>query len=66
MIGVLRGYVRAVDAVNYRVGRVVMYGIFVMMAILLWSSFSKTFLLPTLWTLETAQFALVTKGRDGI
>ncbi len=29
-----------------------------MMAILLWSSFSKTFLLPSLWTLEMAQFAL--------
>jgi TRAP-type mannitol/chloroaromatic compound transport system permease small subunit len=35
-----------------------MYLIFVMMAILLWSSFSKTFLLPSLWTLEMAQFAL--------
>ncbi|MEM7075801.1 MAG: TRAP transporter small permease subunit, partial [Pseudomonadota bacterium] len=30
-----------------------------MMAILLWSSFSKTFLLPSLWTLEMAQFAMV-------
>ena len=36
-----------------------MYGIFVMMAILLWSSFSKAFLLPSLWTLEMAQFAMV-------
>lgn len=36
-----------------------MYGIFVMMAILLWSSISKTFFLPSLWTLEMAQFALV-------
>ena len=31
-----------------------------MMGILLWSSISKTFFLPSLWTLETAQFALVT------
>lgn len=30
-----------------------------MMAILLWSSFSKAFLLPSLWTLEMAQFAMV-------
>ena len=52
-------YVRAVDAVNYRVGRVIMYGIFVMAAILLWSSVSKTFFLPSLWTLEMAQFAMV-------
>ncbi len=36
-----------------------MYGIFVMMAILLWSSISKTFFLPSLWTLEIAQFAMV-------
>lgn len=52
-------YVRWVDAVNYRIGRVMMYGVFVMMAILLWSSISKTFFLPTLWTLEMAQFAMV-------
>lgn len=52
-------YVRWVDAVNYRIGRVMMYCIFVMMAILLWSSISKTFFLPTLWTLEMAQFAMV-------
>jgi TRAP-type mannitol/chloroaromatic compound transport system permease small subunit len=53
-------YVRTVDRVNYRIGRVMMYGIFVMMAILLWSSISKTFFLPSLWTLEVAQFAMVT------
>eukprot|EP00439_Symbiodinium_sp_Y106_P088405 s1_g941.t1 len=52
-------YVRTVDAVNYRIGRVMMYGIFVMMGILLWSSISKTFFLPSLWTLEVAQFAMV-------
>lgn len=34
-------YVRVVEAVNYRVGRAAMYLIFVLMAILLWSSFSK-------------------------
>ncbi|MEM9277316.1 MAG: TRAP transporter small permease subunit [Pseudomonadota bacterium] len=53
-------YVRAVDALNYRIGRVMMYGIFVMVGILLWSSVSKTFFNPSLWTLEIAQFALVT------
>ncbi len=37
-----------------------MYGIFVMMGILLWSSISKTFFDPSLWTLEMAQFAMVT------
>jgi TRAP-type mannitol/chloroaromatic compound transport system permease small subunit len=58
-VSFIRGYIRIVDAINYRLGRIVMYGIFVMMAILLWSSFSKTFLLPSLWTLEMAQFAMV-------
>jgi len=52
-------YVSIVDAINYRVGRLVMYGIFVMIAILAWSSISKTFFLPSLWTLEMAQFAMV-------
>jgi TRAP-type mannitol/chloroaromatic compound transport system permease small subunit len=59
MNGVLRSYIRVVDAVNYRVGRVIMYGLFVLMGILLWSSVSKTFFLPSLWTLEMAQFAMV-------
>ena len=52
-------YVRGVDWLNRGLGRIVMYGIFVMAAILLWSSFSKTFMRPSLWTLEMAQFAMV-------
>ena len=52
-------YVTFVEALNYRLGRIVMYGIFVMIGVLLWSSISKTFFLPSLWTLETAQFAMV-------
>ncbi|NKB72136.1 MAG: TRAP transporter small permease subunit [Candidatus Latescibacteria bacterium] len=52
-------YVRFVDSMNRRVGRIAMYGILVMGAVLLWSSFSKTFLTPSLWTLEVAQFAMV-------
>ncbi|OIP84130.1 MAG: C4-dicarboxylate ABC transporter [Rhodobacterales bacterium CG2_30_65_12] len=59
MLKFARTYIRIVDAVNYRLGRIMMYGIFVMMAILLWSSISKTFFLPSLWTLEMAQFAMV-------
>jgi TRAP-type mannitol/chloroaromatic compound transport system permease small subunit len=55
----LRGYIAWIDRINRWIGRVVMYGIFVMMGILLWSSISKTFLLPSLWTLEMAQFAMV-------
>jgi len=52
-------YVRYVDAFNRVVGRIAMYGIFAMMGILLYSSIKKTFFLPPLWTLETAQFFMV-------
>ena len=52
-------YVRCIDGFNRRLGRFVMYGIFVLVAILLWSSISKTFFTPSLWTLEAAQFAMV-------
>jgi len=55
----MRGFIRVVDAINYRLGRVAMYGIFALMAVLLWSSISKTFFLPSLWTLEMAQFMMV-------
>ena len=55
----MRGYILVVDTVNRRVGRVIMYGMFAIMAILLWSSLSKTFFNPSLWTLEMAQFAMV-------
>ncbi|GAB5436302.1 TRAP transporter small permease subunit [Falsiruegeria mediterranea] len=54
-----RRYIAWIDGMNRLIGRVVMYGIFVMMGILLWSSISKTFFLPSLWTLEMAQFAMV-------
>ncbi len=59
MQGLMRGYIRGVDGVNLRIGRIAMYGIFVLMGILLWSSVSKTFFLPSLWTLEMAQFVMV-------
>lgn len=55
----MQGYIRLIDGINYRIGRIVMYGIFVLMGILLWSSINKTLFLPSLWTLEMAQFAMV-------
>ncbi|MEM7047020.1 MAG: TRAP transporter small permease subunit [Pseudomonadota bacterium] len=58
MIGFITRYVRFVDAMNRRLGRAVMYLLFVMMGILLYSSISKTFFTPSLWTLEMAQFTL--------
>ena len=61
----MRRYVRVVDALNHRIGRVTMYGIFAMMGILFWSTATKVGsdlgfgINPSLWTLETAQFAMV-------
>lgn len=57
---IIKTYVRYVDAVNRVVGLFAMYLIFAMMAILLYSSISKALVIPSLWTLEMAQFAMVT------
>lgn len=65
MTNAMKAYVRIVDRVNRWIGRIVMYGIFVMMGILLWSTFSKVGsdlgfdINPSIWTLEMAQFAMV-------
>jgi TRAP-type mannitol/chloroaromatic compound transport system permease small subunit len=55
----MRTYIAAIDWFNRGIGRVMTYGIFVMMAILLWSIISKFGDQPSLWTLEAAQFAMV-------
>jgi len=52
-------YIAIVDRFNRIIGRFAMYLIFAMMAVLLYSSFTKTFFIPPLWTLETAQFLMV-------
>ncbi|THK33833.1 TRAP transporter small permease subunit [Ensifer sp. MPMI2T] len=54
----LKTYVRVVDGFNRYVGRATMYLIFAMMGILLYSSVSKAWFLPSLWTLEMAQFVM--------
>jgi len=56
---VITGYIRGVDAMNRFIGRFAMYLIFVLIGVLLWSSISKTFFYPSIWTLETAQFVMV-------
>ncbi|PRX32652.1 TRAP-type mannitol/chloroaromatic compound transport system, small permease component [Meinhardsimonia xiamenensis] len=56
---IIVAYVRAVESLNYRIGRATMYLIFVMIAVLMWSSISKVAFLPAHWTLETAQFLMV-------
>ncbi|MGC9370023.1 MAG: TRAP transporter small permease subunit [Paracoccaceae bacterium] len=56
---IVRGYVHAIDALNRFIGRIAMYMIFALVGVLLWSSVSKTFFTPSIWTLETAQFVMV-------
>lgn len=53
------GFVRLVDRMNYGVGRMAMYLLFVLMGILMWSTISKAAFTPSLWTLEMAQFVMV-------
>ena len=55
----LHGFVKAVDGFNHGLGRIMMYGIFALMGVLLWSSISKAIGTPSLWTLEMAQFVMV-------
>ena len=55
----IKAYVRIVERVNYRVGRVAMYLLFALMGVLLWSSLSKFTPFPSIWTLEMAQFIMV-------
>lgn len=56
---VITAFVHGVDALNRFIGRIAMYLIFVLIGVLLWSSVSKVAFLPSLWTLETAQFIMV-------
>ncbi|MDR5902938.1 MULTISPECIES: TRAP transporter small permease subunit [Halomonas] len=59
MPSLIRSYIRTIDALNRAIGRSAMYLIFVLIGVLLWSSTSKVFLTPSMWTLETAQFVMV-------
>jgi TRAP-type mannitol/chloroaromatic compound transport system permease small subunit len=59
MPGVIVRYVRFVEKLNYRVGRFAMYLLFALMGVLLYSTLSKVFMTPAIWTLEMAQFFMV-------
>jgi TRAP-type mannitol/chloroaromatic compound transport system permease small subunit len=55
----IRLYVHYVDAFNTVVGKITMYVIFLMMAILLLAAIGRTvFNLSLIWTVETAQFTM--------
>lgn len=59
MPGVIKAYVRIVDAANYWIGRATMLVIFVMVGVLFYSSVTKAFFDPALWTFEFSQFLMV-------
>lgn len=59
MFNAMGAYIRAVEGLNRVVGRFTMYLIFAMLAVLLYSSISKAFFQPSIWTLESAQFLMV-------
>lgn len=56
---VIRTYVRWIDALNYRVGRVAMHLLFVMGAVLLYATVMRViFGVPINWAMEMSQFLL--------
>lgn len=59
MRGVIEAFVRIVDRVNRAIGRATMYMIFVMIGVLFYSSLTKAFSTPALWTLDMAQFLMM-------
>jgi len=52
-------YVRIVDSLSWYMGLFAMYLVFAMIAILSYASIMKVFFLPSLWTVEMAQFVMV-------
>lgn len=56
---VVKTYVRIIDSVSRYMGLFSMYLVFAMIAILSYASIMKVFFLPSLWTVEMAQFVMV-------
>lgn len=55
----IQRYVRSVDVVNRKVGRLAMYLIYGMIGVLLYSAISRSaFNVPLIWVVEMAQFML--------
>jgi TRAP-type mannitol/chloroaromatic compound transport system permease small subunit len=52
-------YVRAVESLCHGTGRVVMWGLFVLMGVLLWGAIGRATAQPPIWTDEMAQFLLM-------
>ena len=56
---VLVAYVRLVEALNYRVGRLAMYLLFALMGVMLFGAVSRAVWVPQIWTDEMGQFLMV-------
>jgi TRAP-type mannitol/chloroaromatic compound transport system permease small subunit len=55
----IKVYVRYVDALNKKIGKLSMYLVFIMMGILLYASIARTiFDTPLLWAVEMSQFTM--------
>jgi TRAP-type mannitol/chloroaromatic compound transport system permease small subunit len=52
-------YVQAVERFCYGIGRVAMYALFALMAVLLWGALARAGGTPQIWTDEMAQFILL-------
>ena len=55
----VKTYVRVIDALSRYMGLFAMYLVFAMIGILSYASIMKVFFLPSLWTVEMAQFVMV-------
>ncbi len=55
----IKTYVRFVDRWSWYFGLFSMYMIFAMIAILTYATITKVFFMPSLWTVEMAQFVMV-------
>ncbi|MHA7879343.1 MAG: TRAP transporter small permease subunit [Saccharospirillum sp.] len=52
-------YVRWVERLNYGIGRLAMFSLFALMAVLLWGAIARAGWQPQIWTDEMAQFLLL-------
>jgi len=55
----LIAFVHLVEALNYRVGRIAMWGLFALMGVLAWGAVARAGFSPQIWTDEMAQFLLL-------
>jgi len=55
----IKTYVHYVELIGRVVGRATMYMVFAMMAVLLYFSISRAYLVPPHWTLDMSQFMMV-------